>query len=65
MRWTLEPIRRIGDERTITRFLWLPLELNREVRWLERATWAEVCRGSRHGLWWDQTHWINSQVERA
>lgn len=32
-----------GDTRTRTGFLWLPKKLSGEWRWLERATWKQVC----------------------
>lgn len=27
-----------GDERIITKFLWLPISIGDEIRWLEKAT---------------------------
>lgn len=39
----------IGDKRTITYFAWFPIELAREVRWLERVSvcqeYAQTSRG--------------------
>lgn len=39
----------IGDTRVISRFLWLPLSLGGETRWLERAAihqqYAEILVG--------------------
>lgn len=35
MRWN-NP--KIGDVKVVTKFLWLPLEINFETRWLEDAT---------------------------
>lgn len=32
-----------GDIRNRTGFLWLPKKLGNEWRWLERATWLQVC----------------------
>ena len=32
---------RIGEERTVKKFLWLPKWINNECRWLETATWVE------------------------
>lgn len=39
MRWRRKkkPLPKVGDEREITRFLWLPTCINGECRWLERA----------------------------
>jgi hypothetical protein len=36
----LEPMD--GDTRTIKRFLWLPLTIDGERRWLETAEWVEI-----------------------
>jgi hypothetical protein len=38
MRWR-RPKR--GDKRVRRKFLWFPLELDGETRWLERASWDE------------------------
>ena len=36
MRWeTVEA--KLGNERTVYMFLWLPVTINNETRWLERA----------------------------
>jgi len=37
MRWeTVEP--KNGNERTVQMFLWFPVTINNETRWLEQAT---------------------------
>lgn len=41
MRWQKQPWPKEGDRRIKTRFLVLPKTINREVRWLEKATWEE------------------------
>jgi len=34
----------IGDQRVVTRFLWWPVRIGGETRWLEWASWLEeVC----------------------
>jgi hypothetical protein len=38
------PTAQIGDTRAVTRFLWLPMGIGTETRWLERATWMERFR---------------------
>lgn len=44
----------LGDMRTITRFLLFPKRINREVRWLEKATWVELYRYKcSNSLKWD------------
>lgn len=51
-----------GDWRFVSRFLWLPLTLNGEMRWLERATIAqrfvESCIISPS--WWNSEFWYDS-----
>lgn len=43
MRWkSRKP--EIGDIRIITQFLLFPKRINREIRWLEKATWKESYR---------------------
>ncbi len=43
MRWTTRPEH--GATRLVTRFLWRPLAIGNETRWLECATWEEE--------WWE------------
>jgi hypothetical protein len=38
MRWKAA---KRGDVRIRNKFLWFPVSINGEVRWLERATWEE------------------------
>lgn len=38
MRWK-RTVRKRGDREIITRFLFLPLEINNEFRWLERVSY--------------------------
>lgn len=65
-----EPQPQEGDARTKTGFLWLPKKINEEWRWLERATWIQVCmrlptlmpeptytRRETH-LQWVSTEWV-------
>lgn len=35
-------IPQVGDRRTRSRFLWLPLVINKEFRWFEYAEWEEL-----------------------
>ena len=58
-----------GDIKTVTKFLWLPITLGNETRWLERATMQMqytgfnsyvpdskiVCRG----YWWRPERFID------
>lgn len=54
MRWN--NVRPKTDEtREATKFLWFPKEINREIRWLEKATYKQVYCGAAigwHDLWW-------------
>lgn len=38
MRWHEKKIVELGDKREITKFLWFPLKINKETRWLEMTT---------------------------
>jgi len=31
----------IGQTRVVTKFLWFPKTINKETRWLEKASWTE------------------------
>jgi hypothetical protein len=53
MKWATP---RDGDTRTLRRFLWLPLEIDHEVRWLEVASWTQrYC--TIVGGTWEDLHW--------
>lgn len=51
MRWRE---RATGVTRHRARWLWWPLRIGGEWRWLERATWVEVWHG-----WWRQDRWVD------
>ncbi len=34
----------VGDIRTVTKFLWFPKVINRELRWLEIGEWTQRYR---------------------
>ncbi len=42
MKWNHEPSPNEGDERTVSRFLFKPLRLGLETRWLERANIKQI-----------------------
>lgn len=57
-----------GDKRTVTRFLWFPLTIDKETRWLETASYEEEVTqyetgdelGYRYIFWaWKATRWMN------
>jgi len=59
MRWTKKPRLKGGDMRTISRFLWLPVTIELEVRWLERATIKQRYEGGfGEGGWWKNEEWV-------
>lgn len=43
MKWPVKPPPKEGDFRHKTRFLFLPMTIEKQVRWLEVATWVEQC----------------------
>lgn len=55
MRWT-PPI--VGDVRYVVKFLWLPLRLENEVRWLELAHIRYVYRDNSEGTGWKPASFI-------
>lgn len=71
MRYTINPSAKKGDVRVTTKFLLLPRCINREWRWLEKATYSQrmstkYCR--HHGAVYEYTDWENVdwlETERA
>lgn len=58
MRWKKEKLY-LGKKREVEKFLWFPKEIDKEVRWLEKAKWEEAhCFGS-YGNGWYPSHWLN------
>lgn len=55
MRWRDQAPPEFGDSRIVSAFLWLPLTIRLETRWLERATWMEM---HKHGEW-NPLRWID------
>lgn len=63
MRWKRKEIvyPRDGDKRIISKFLFIPKELNNEFRWLERARIEQVYHFPfRYGVWSD-VRWIDKE----
>lgn len=48
---------RIGELRVLTKFLWFPLCIGRETRWLETATWTERYDPGYFGDGWESVEW--------
>lgn len=62
MRWNI-PV--YGERRTVTKFLWFPLEINKEVRWLEKATYIEeydrfYLGGEYYYMDWNPIKWVDN-----
>jgi hypothetical protein len=55
MRWEAP---RTNDSRIRKRFLFLPMEIDGEVRWWEIATWLEYYHMGRSGYWWRPERWL-------
>jgi len=58
---------RVGDKRTLSKFLWLPKLLDHEWRWLQRAsiaqsfdedTFGDMCGHIVTGYSWYDIGWI-------
>lgn len=55
MRWNNKPDPRFNDKRIIKRFLWCPLRLEDETRWLEFASIHQEYLAS----WGGSSRWEN------
>ena len=58
MRWEKEKLY-LGKKREVEKFLWFPKEINKEVRWLEKAKWEESYCFGFDGNAWYPSHWLN------
>jgi len=59
MRWKDDPIPIEGDNLEVTKFLWFPLTIKKETRWLERATIKlQFYKNRSIGGGWGQTGWF-------
>ncbi len=65
MRWTVKPIPKDNEKRNIKRFLFLPVCLNNECRWLEMASieqsWYQREAFAPRGIYshWSNIKWID------
>jgi hypothetical protein len=64
MRWFKKPIPREGENRRRRKFLWLPLTIDHETRWLEYAVLAETVAYYRGGWWWRPFQFINEESDK-
>lgn len=61
------PAYRLGEQRVITKFLWLPKKkyngFKKELRWLEKASWSETYKGLpgivSYDGWSDNDRWVD------
>lgn len=65
MRWPVKPPKatpKTGDLRAKTAFLWLPRHMDGEWRWLEKASWQQLCMVSYdcHFYEWLDHHWCDN-----
>ena len=60
MKWNTP---RFGDEKIVTKFLWLPVWVNHEYRWLETATirYDYVCFGNHY--YWRPIEFLDKEKE--
>lgn len=59
MRWK-KPDISVFSTRERSGFLFLPMNIDGDIRWLESATWIEKCfYTSEHktGTWWKPVEW--------
>lgn len=53
----------LGSTRIITKFLWFPIEIEYQTRWLEKAKIKQICKSSGRsfddGYYWQNVEWIN------
>lgn len=60
MRWYEPPKPSHKESRTITKFLFFPMTIGSETRWLETATWFEVYWKNVGCGEWVHGGWINN-----
>jgi hypothetical protein len=63
----IKPYPQDGTIRYKAKFLWFPVVINNELRWLEEAIWEEKSwRGHSGGSYWEKTKWIDlTEEEKA
>lgn len=75
MRWVVKQAPSLGELRQRSGFLWTPMTLDKQVRWLEFATWEEqfqyngrIVKVKVNGKieektqeihFWEPVHWIS------
>ena len=61
MRFKIEPKYVLGDYRIITKFLFLPVVIDNEVRWLEKVTIRQRYYEGFAYSWWENLAWIDEE----
>ena len=61
MRWIKEQYE-LGDTKIETKFLWFPVEIKGETRWLETVTIEYICRLYWSGAfaYWHESRFIDN-----
>jgi hypothetical protein len=61
MRWKIKlDLPEKGKIETVRRFLWLPMRIGEEVRWLERSTYEKVWKlDNEGGGSWHARKWLD------
>lgn len=60
MRWSEKPIPKHSGTRVVTRFLWFPLTIKGETRWLEKVSYRQSYSGSCYNPGWDGMEWLDN-----
>lgn len=65
MRWNEKRKPRRWDRRTQSAFLVVPLCVQGEWRWLERAEWVEEFHQDAFGGYWEPVEWLAASPLRG
>lgn len=59
IKFKLEP--KVGDQRTVTKFLWFPKYIENEIRWLEKSTFTQeyTIGGLLEPCYWFSIKWVD------
>lgn len=61
MRWKKEMVR-IGDVKAVKKFLFFPLTIENETRWLEYAWCEMIVKSNRSGVSWYYERFIKEGI---
>ncbi|RPI85144.1 MAG: hypothetical protein EHM34_02365 [Nitrosopumilales archaeon] len=53
----------VGSFRVVSKFLWQPVTIDGQTRWLERAKIKQICKfyGEEFGYRWENHEWIDDE----